>query len=180
MGISESGKLLWDYDMNPPTAFIPTPVIKGDYVFSVGGCRRGALLQQIAGQGGSVTVKEIYGPRVELGNKHGGVILLGDNLFGGAEDQAIIYCADLMTGEVKWKGRGSGKNSTSVISADGKLFIRFQNGSVALAKADADAEYKEISTFTTPGSGDSDKPSWAHPIIANGKLLLRKRCHPVL
>lgn len=175
MGFSESGELLWEYDVNPPTAFIPTPVIKDDYVFSVGGYGLGgALLQQIAGQDGSVTVKEIYEPKSELGNKHGGVILLGDNLFGGKEENAIIYCADLMTGEVKWEGRGSGKNSTSVISADGKLFIRFANGLVALAKADPNEEYKEISTFTTPGSGNSGQPSWAHPVIANGKLLLRE------
>ncbi len=174
MGISADGKLLWDYDMRPPTAFIPTPVIKGNYVFSVGGYKLGgALLQQIAGANGSVSVKEIYGPKVELGNKHGGVILLGDNLYGGAEDQNIVYCADLMTGEVMWKERVTGSNSTSLVSADGKLFIRSQNGVVALAKADP-TEFKEISSFTTPGSGESDKPSWAHPVIVNGKLLLRE------
>lgn len=174
MGIAEDGRLLWDYDMNPPTAFIPTPVIKDAYVFSVGGYKLGgALLQQIPGKDGSVSIKEIYGPQVELGNKHGGVILIGDYLYGGAEDQQIIYCAELMSGDVKWKGRGSGSNSASVIGADGKLYIRFQNGVMALAKADPSG-YKEISSFTVPGSGDSDKPSWAHPVIANGKLLLRE------
>jgi outer membrane protein assembly factor BamB len=175
MGISKDGTLLWDYDMKPPTAFIPSPVIKDNYVFSVGGYGLGgALLQQIPGADGSVAVKEIYGLKPELGNKHGGVILLGNKLYAGAEDKNIIYSADLLTGEVLWEEtRGSGSGSASVISADGKLYIRFQNGVVAMARAAAE-EYKEISSFTAPGSGDSNKPSWAHPVIVDGKLLLRE------
>ena len=174
MGIAENGKLLWEYDMPPPTAFIPTPVIQDDYVFSVAGYGLGgALLQQIPGANGEVTNKEIYGPKTALGNKHGGVILVDGRLYAGAEDQNIIYCAELLTGEVLWKKRGSGSNSTSVIAADGKLFVRFQNGTMALAKIDPQG-YEEISSFTTPGSGESDQPSWAHPVIANGKLLLRE------
>jgi outer membrane protein assembly factor BamB len=175
MGIdAESGQLLWSYDMAPPTAFIPTPVIKDDYVFSVAGYKLGgALLQQIPGPGGAVAVKEIYGVKTELGNKHGGVVRIGNYLYAGAEDQAIIYCADMMTGEVQWKERGSGSNSAAITAADGKLFVRYQNGVMALAKIDP-TSYSEISTFQTPGSGDSNKPSWAHPVVANGQLLLRE------
>ncbi len=175
MGVAaESGKLLWSYDMKAPTAFIPSPVIKGDYVFSVAGYNLGgALLQQVPGPGGSVSIKEIYGLKPELGNKHGGVILIGDQIYAGKEDKNAIYCADMMTGNVRWEERGSGSNSTSVISADGKLYLRYQNGVMAMAKVDPDG-FKEISSFTAPGSGDSDKPSWAHPVISNGKLLLRE------
>lgn len=174
LGVSEKGELLWEYDMNPPTAFIPTPIIQGDYVFSVGGYGLGgALLQQVPGANGKVAIKEIYGLKTALGNKHGGVILVDNRLYAGAEDNNIIYCADLLTGDVLWKKRGSGANSTSVIAGDGKLFVRFQNGVVALAKIDPQ-EYEEISAFTTPGSGASEQPSWAHPVIANGKLLLRE------
>lgn len=174
MGIGENGKLLWEYDMNPPTAFIPTPVIQDDYVFSVAGYGLGgALLQQILGDNGAVTIKEIYGPKTPLGNKHGGVILVDGRLYAGAESEHIIYCAELLTGEVLWKKRGSGSGSTAVIAGDGKLFVRFQDGTMALAKIDPQG-YEEICSFTTPGSGASHEPSWAHPVIANGKLLLRE------
>ncbi len=174
MGIAENGKLLWDYDVNPPTAFIPSPVIQGDYVFSVAGYKLGgALLQQVPGAGGAVSIKEVYGLKPVLGNKHGGVILVGDQLYAGIEDDAIIYCADLKTGDVRWKSRGSGSGSASVLAADGKLYVRFQNGVMSLAQLDPDG-YEEISSFTTPGSGDSTQPSWSHPVIANGKLLLRE------
>jgi outer membrane protein assembly factor BamB len=175
MGVdAKTGELLWTYDIQPPTAFIPSPVIKDDYVLTVAGYGTGgALLKQIAGADGKISIKEIYGLKTSLDNKHGGVILVGDYVYAGATDKEIVYCADLLTGEQKWRERGSGSGSTSVIAADGKLFMRYANGGVALAKLDP-ASFKEISSFTTPGSGDGNFPSWAHPVIANGKLLLRE------
>jgi outer membrane protein assembly factor BamB len=173
MGVdAETGKLLWSYDMEPPTAFIPTPVIQGDLVCAVAGYNSGGvLLQQVPTASGGVSIKEIYGLNRDLNNKHGGVILVDKHLYAGGKDKNIIYCADLMTGKVLWEERGSGTGSTSVISADGKLFIRFQNGVVALARADTRG-YKESGSFTAPGSGDM--PSWAHPVISDGKLYLRE------
>lgn len=171
---AETGEMLWDYDMNPPTAFIPTPVIHGDYVFTVAGYKLGgALLQQVAKPDGGVTIKEIYGPNTELANKHGGVILIDGKLYGGIEDSNALYCADLMTGEILWKSRGSGSKSISIVAADGKLFLRFENGTIALANVNP-GEFKEISSFEAPGSGDSTQPSWAHPVISDGKLLIRE------
>lgn len=175
MGVdAKTGELLWTYDIQAPTAFIPSPVIKDDYVLAVAGYNTGgALLQQIAGANGKISVKEIYGLKTSLDNKHGGVILVGDNLYAGVSDSNQVYCADLVTGNQKWRERGSGTGSTSVIAADGKLFVRYANGGMALAKIDPTG-FKEISSFTTPGSGGRDAPSWAHPVVANGKLLLRE------
>jgi outer membrane protein assembly factor BamB len=175
MGIdAKTGELLWDYDIPAPTAFIPSPVIKDDYVLTVAGYNTGgALLQQVAGADGKISVKEVYGLKKTLDNKHGGVIVVGDNIYGGVGDNNQVYCADLLSGEQKWRERGSGANSTSVIAADGKLFVRYANGVVAMAKLDPSG-FKEISYFKTPGSGDGNAPSWAHPVIANGKLLLRE------
>lgn len=175
MGIDPStGKLLWEYDMKPPTAFIPTPIISGDYVFSVAGYGLGAaLIKQELTASGSVSAQEIYGPNTSLGNKHGGVILLDGHIYGGREDKNVVYCAEMATGKVLWEERGAGQRSTSVISADGKLYVRYQDGTVAMAKATTEG-YSEISTFKTPGSGEKDQPSWAHPVISDGKLYLRE------
>ena len=41
-----------------------------------------------------------------------------------------------MTGEIKWKGRGPGKGSAVVIGGGDKLYIQFQDGELALVKAD--------------------------------------------
>jgi hypothetical protein len=76
-----------------------------------------------------------------------------------------------MTGKIAWKQRGSGKNSATVMAADGHVYIRYSNGTVSLVKADP-AEYREVSSFVVPGSGE--RPSWAHMVILDGLLYLRE------
>jgi outer membrane protein assembly factor BamB len=173
IGVSaKDGKVLWSYPIDKTTAVIPTPIVRGDLVFfSVGYGRGGALLQQIASPDG-VTVKEIYGLNTKLGNKHGGVILMGDYLYGDADDRGTPFCAELMTGDIKWNGRGPGKGSTVVIGGGDMLYMQFQDGELALVKPDPEA-YTVVSHFKIPGSGK--RPSWAHPTIADGKLYLRSQ-----
>jgi outer membrane protein assembly factor BamB len=174
MGIDpETGELLWDYEMSPPTAFIPTPIVKGNYVYSVAGYGLGAALLEQVPEGSGVSVKEIYGPKPELANKHGGVVEVDGKVYGGLEDRNVVVCADMMTGEVIWKERGSGSRSAAVAAADGKLYVRYQDGMMTLVDL-TPAGFSEISAFKTPNSGEGDKPSWAHPVISGGKLYLRE------
>lgn len=168
----KTGTLLWTYPIDKTTAVIPTPIVRDDLVFFSAGYKRGgALLRQKPGPGGTVTVEEVYGLKPELANKHGGVVLIGDYLYGGSDDQPIPFCAELATGKIVWKQRGSGKNSMAVAAADGHLYIRYADGTLALVKADP-AGYAEMAAFRVPGSGD--RPSWAHPVIADGRLYLRE------
>ena len=76
-----------------------------------------------------------------------------------------------MTGKILWKQRGSGKNSATVLAADGHVYIRYADGTVSLVKADPTA-YQEVGSFKVPGSGE--RPSWAHMVIVDGKLYLRE------
>lgn len=173
MGVRASdGKLLWTFDIEKTTAVIPTPIVEGDLVFFVAGYRRGgALLKQVPGADGEVAIETVYPLKQELGNKHGGVVLVGGYLYGDSEDRGIPYCADLMTGEVKWKSRGAGRDSASIAAADGHLYVHYADGTMALVKASPEA-FEEVGHFQVPGSGE--RPSWAHPVIVDGKLYLRE------
>jgi len=173
MGVrAQDGKLLWTYDIEKTTAVAPSPIIRGDLVFFTAGYGRGgALLKQLSGEDGAVTVEEIYPLARELANKHGGVVLVGDYLYGDSDDRGVPFCAELMTGKVLWKGRGSGRNSAAIVAADGHLYVRYADGMMTLVNADPDA-FKEVGAFETPGSGD--RPSWSHPVILDGKLYLRE------
>jgi hypothetical protein len=113
----------------------------------------------------------VYPLKPELANKHGGVVLLGDYLYGDSEDRGIVWCAELMTGAVKWKSRGPGKNSASVVAADDHLYVHYASGTMALVKASPDA-FEAVSHFEVPGSGE--RPSWSHPVILDGKLYVRE------
>jgi hypothetical protein len=59
-----------------------------------------------------------------------------------------------------------------VVAADGHLYVRFADGTLALAKADP-ADYVELATFKIPGS--EARPSWSHSVILDGRLYLREQ-----
>lgn len=171
---ADDGQLMWSYPIDQTTAVAPSPIIRDDLVFFAAGYGRGgALLRQVPEAGGKVGFKEIYGLKQALANKHGGIVLVGDYLYGDSDDKGIPFCAELMTGEVKWKERSEeGKNSAAFAAGDGRLYIRFANGRMVLAKADP-AAYEEVGSFAVPHSGE--RPSWAHPVILDGKLYLREQ-----
>ena len=170
---AQTGKFQWAYPIDQTTAVIPTPIVRGDLVFFSAGYKRGgALLQQVPGPDGGVTIKEIYGLKKELANKHGGIVLVGDHLYGDSDDAGIPFCAELMTGKIVWKKRGSGKGSATVTAADDHLYVRFADGTLALAKADP-ADYEELATFKIPGS--DARPSWSHSVILDGRLYIREQ-----
>jgi outer membrane protein assembly factor BamB len=185
MGVrAADGKLLWTFDIDQTTAVIPTPIVRDDLVFFVSGYGRGgALLKQVPdagsepgagggpGAGGEVAIEVVYPLETVLSNKHGGVVLLGDYLYGDSEDRGIVWCAELMTGKVLWKSRGAGHDSASIVAADGHLYIHYADGTMTLAKA-SPKSFEEVSHFEVPGSGE--RPSWSHPVILDGRLYVRE------
>ncbi|NND96664.1 MAG: PQQ-like beta-propeller repeat protein [Pirellulaceae bacterium] len=172
LGVRASdGELLWSYEIDKTTAVIPTPIVRDDLVFFTAGYNRGGALLRQSQTDSGVSATEIYPLNTKLQNKHGGVVLVGDFLYGDSGDSGVPFCAELMTGDIQWKSRGSGKKSASIVVADGHLYIRYANGTMALAKANPES-FDETGSFKIPGSGD--RPSWAHPVIVDGRLYLRE------
>ncbi len=175
MGVRASdGELMWTYDIDETTAVIPNPIVKDDLVFFTAGYGRGgALLRQVA-KGDGVEVEEVYGLNNKLQNKHGGVVMVDGHLYGDSGDKGMPFCADMMTGEVLWKERGSGKGSAAVTAADGHLYFVYQNSTVELLKANPKG-YERVGSFKLEGhDADDVRPTWAHPVIVNGRLYVRQ------
>ena len=172
VGISTDGKVLWTHEkLGGNTANVPTPIVIGDMIFSSIGYGRGASLMKLKADGLAVSAEEVYYQR-ELTNKHGGVIKVGDFVYGDTDDSGHPYCADLKTGKVAWKrkNQGVGGGSAAVTYADGRLYFHYQNGHTALVKALAN-DYEEVGGFTPP---KLNRESWAHPVISDGRLYLRE------
>ena len=170
----KDGKLLWGYDrVANGTANIPTPLIKGDFIFcSSGYGDGGSALLKISKQGNSLQPQEIYYmPANKTQNHHGGMILLGDYIYmGEGHNNGFPLCLKMADGTDGWRpGRGAGKESAAIAYADGHLYFRYQDGTMALVEANS-AAYKLKSSFKLPVN---DGPSWPHPVIAGGKLYLR-------
>ena len=58
----------------------------------------------------------------------------------------------------------------AVTYADGRLYLRSENGPMALVEATPDA-YRETGRFKQPRR--SNRRAWAHPVVAAGNLFLR-------
>lgn len=173
---AKDGKFLWRYNrIANGTANIPTPIVKGDHIFCSTGYGTGsALLKLVPTADGGTKAEEVYFlPGREFQNHHGGMILLGDHVYGGhGHNEGFPICVELKTGKVAWrKDRGPGTGSAAVVYADGHLYFRYQNGLMALIEATPEG-YHLKGTFKIPHGGG---PSWSHPVIHGGKLYLREQ-----
>ncbi|MDA0657632.1 MAG: PQQ-binding-like beta-propeller repeat protein [Planctomycetota bacterium] len=175
-----NGQILWTY--NPianDIANIPTPVVDNEYVFAANGYSAGSVLLKIIAERtpseseSPVKIEEVYTLTAsQFQNHHGGIVKVGDYLFGGhGNNNGLPTCLDFRSGSVLWKRRGPGVGSASVMYADGRLYLRYQNGVVALVEADHQG-FQVRGTLEIPGAGGD---SWAHPVVADGVLYLREQ-----
>jgi hypothetical protein len=100
-------------------------------------------------------------------NHHGGVVLVNGNLYGFSN--AILTCLQFDTGKVQWQDRSVGKGSLTY--ADGNLYLLGEGNIVGLAEANPSA-YIERGRFQI---ADQGWPSWAHPVVCDGKLYIRNQ-----
>ena len=163
-----TGKLLWRAERKGATAVITTPIYANNQVYVTSGYGVGCNAFKITKDAGGFKTEELYANK-NMANHHGGVILLGDYLYGFSDSKGWI-CQEFKSGDIKWNDKGVGKGSIGY--ADGHFYCRSEGGKgiVALIEATPDG-YKEAGRFEQPER--SAKNSWPHPVIANGRLYLR-------
>ncbi|MBT4691837.1 MAG: PQQ-binding-like beta-propeller repeat protein [Planctomycetaceae bacterium] len=171
----DDGRFLWGYnDISADIANIPTPIVRNNLVFAANGYNAGSVLLKLTSQDDNRTLAtEIYRLQGnQFQNHHGGVIAIGEYIFGGhGSNNGLPTCLNLSTGEILWKRRGPGVGSAAVIYVDNRFIFRYQNGVVALIKADESGFIIQGKLQIPDAGGDS----WSHPVVANGCLFLREQ-----
>jgi hypothetical protein len=172
-----TGRFLWGYNrIANNVANIPTPLIDGDHVFVSTGYGTGAALLKLVRSGDGVAAQEVYFlPPETFQNHHGNMILHDGHVYAGSgHNKGFPMSVKLADGKVAWGPvRNQGTGSAAVSFADGRLYLRYQNGLMVLAEA-TPQEYREKGSFKIPDVGN---PSWSHPVIAGGRLYLREQDH---
>lgn len=106
-------------------------------------------------------------------NHHGGVIQIGDHLYGHSDGPGWV-CQDFKSGAEVWASKALGKGAVS--AADGMLYcVEEGSGTVVLALASPKA-WEEKGRFKLDPQTTQRSPDgriWTHPVISNGKLYLR-------
>jgi len=165
---AKDGKVMWKSPWHGKTAVIPTPIYRDGHVYITSGYGAGCKLVKISSDNQPT---DVYSNKV-MKNHHGGVVLVGDHLYGHAD--AGWTCQDFKTGEEVWNHRGFGKGA--ITCADGMLYcLEEGSGTVALVEASPKG-WKEHGRFKLDPQSkirSSQGRIWTHPVISNGKLYLR-------
>jgi outer membrane protein assembly factor BamB len=172
---AETGRFLWGYNkVANHVANIPTPVVKGDWVFTSSGYGTGAAQLWLKKTEEGVAAEESYWLEADtMQNHHGGMVLHERHIYSGTgHNKGFPLSVDATSGKVAWGPvRNDGKGSAAVMYADGRLYYRYQSGLMVLVEATPEA-YREHGSFEIP---DVKQFSWAHPVIADAKLYLREQ-----
>jgi len=165
----KNGKVLWTSEFPGKTAVIPTPVFKDGQVFVAAGYGVGCQSVKI---GAGNQVEKLY-ENTNMVNHHGGVVLVGDHLYGYS-DKGGWTCMELKTGEVVWADKSAKKGA--IHYADGMLYLLEEDsGTVILIEASPKG-WNEKGRFVIEPQTTQRNPKgkvWTHPVVANGKLYLR-------
>jgi outer membrane protein assembly factor BamB len=174
---AKDGKLLWHF-LNPRyrVAVIPTPVVHDNYVYAVAGYRAGPVLLELTANGGHFQAQQLYDDAAQavMDNKHGGVVRVGDYVYGWSDKGNQWVCQELKTGKKVWGSKALGRGS--ITCADGCLYCYSEDkGTLVLVPASPDG-WKETGRFTIPRHTqrrEFNNNIWTHPVVANGRLYLR-------
>lgn len=169
---ANTGKLLWKYNRpaNQMGINCSTPIFQDGLIFAASAYGNGGGAVKLSkSSDGEIEADEVYfTPNMQ--NHHGGMIVKDGALYGanGGNGGGFLSCLDFKTGEVLWRERKAQKGGLAM--ADGLLYLRTEEGTILLIEPSRN-EYIELGRFEQPDR--TDKPAWAHPVIANGKLYIR-------
>lgn len=165
----KNGEVLWSSQFAGKVAVIPTPIVKDNLVYVTAGYGVGCKLVEI--DDGQAT--DVYDNKV-MKNHHGGVILIGDHVYGHT-DPGGWACQNLKTGEEVWRER-SALGKGAIAYADDRFYCLSEDeGEVVLIEPSTEG-WKEHGRFKLDPQTDQRKDAgkiWTHPVINDGKLYLR-------
>lgn len=161
------GQPLWGNEaLASANVVCSSPLLVKDYIFAAASYGTGGVLLRLAPNEQGGTQATVVNRTPDMKSHHGGMVAIGSYIYG-ADDQ-VLTCFNLETWKVAWKNRSVGK--CSLTCADGRLYVRGENGEVALVEA-TPTGYQETGRFKPPKS--SDNPAWSYPVVAAGRLFLR-------
>ncbi|MBN1816118.1 MAG: PQQ-binding-like beta-propeller repeat protein [Sedimentisphaerales bacterium] len=160
-----TGRTMWSNEFCANnTANCPDPAYADGYVFWANGYGKGGICLKLESNGTGIEAKEVYRTN-EMVCHHGGYVIRDGYIYGNHNNG--FSCLDLRTGKVRWNVRGPGKGS--LVYADGMLYLFGEsNGRAALATCNP-----QSCDITGELRVDGSGPSWAHPVVAGGRLYLR-------
>jgi outer membrane protein assembly factor BamB len=165
---ARTGKLLWRHAHAALAGQnVTMPVWRDGCVLVSSGHATGSRLLKLDADGRSI--KQVWAGE-DLDNCHGGIVLLGDHVYGSGcrLHKRGLVCVEFATGKTLWNEAAISK--LSLTWADGMLYALDADGKMMLMEVDPRG-CRIVSQFRIP---ESKKYSvFAHPVVCDGRLYVR-------
>lgn len=171
---TETGDLLWvhEQDNTPVEERRPgmgdthsnTVLFEDGFIYYAAGDGNCGVKLELAPDGSSI--REVWRLK-EFDSYMGGIVKIGDYLYGGNATKPNLMSVNAMTGE---PGMTLGVGSGALIAADGMLYYYTTRGDIMLITADPLNMEVKGKFKITKGSNEH----FAHPVINDGKLYMRR------
>jgi outer membrane protein assembly factor BamB len=163
----DKGTLLWEYpwstfsgiNVSQPISFTHNG---RNLIFISAGYGHGAAVFELTGSGNRFQAKTVW-ENQRMKNKFTSSVLHNGHIYG--LDESILASVNALTGEQNWKGGRYGYGQ--IMLAGDHLIVLTEDGDVALVNA-TPAGHQELARFSA-----IEGKTWNHPVIADGKLLVR-------
>ena len=166
LGINaETGEKLWSFAYNNMrNIHANTPIYSDNMLLCVSGYGKGSVMLRLTNGGRNV---EKVWENKEFDSKTGGVVKIGDYVYGSGDNHKYWFCLDWKTGKQTYRDRSIGVGA--VIAAEDMLYCYSERGEMTLVRATPE-KFNLVSKFQiTLGT----EQHWAHPVIYNGVLYVR-------
>jgi SAM-dependent methyltransferase len=165
----DDGRLLWQYHRRYNFANSYTPLIIEGGLLSPNGYNTGIARLKLTRQDKTVGAEEQYFRSTPLDPFEDSCMLVDGRLYA-FKAGGVVACIDAGDGKDLWTARGSGSGKVAGTYADGRLYLRWVNGTVALVEASPKA-YVEAGRFPLPEARNS--VGCTLPVVTGGRLYLR-------
>jgi outer membrane protein assembly factor BamB len=161
-----NGELLWSYPHENFRRIHPnTPLYSNNMLLCTSGYGKGSVMLRLTNGGRNV---EKVWESLDLETKTGGIVKIGNYVYGSGDNSKYWVCLDWNTGETKYKAAELGGTGVT-IAADGMLYCYSERGDMALVRPDP-AKFDIVSRFPITMGTDQH---WAHPVIYKGVMYVR-------
>jgi outer membrane protein assembly factor BamB len=163
----EDGKLLWkipystEYDQNAVT-----PVVYEQSVI-LSGYNKGIDRYRVEHDGDEWRIDDVWENK-EVSLYTSSPLLKGERLYGFSHRQkGQLFAIDITTGQLLWTSEGRLADSASLVRTGDVIWAITTQGA-AIVFRDSEKQFEQLARYKL-----SDSPSWAHPVVLAGGLLVK-------
>jgi outer membrane protein assembly factor BamB len=165
-----TGRELWRVNFDQGYSVVPRPVFADGMLYVCTGYDKPGLLaiRVDATSQGDVTQSHLAWRLDKFVPHNPSVIVVGKELYSVA-DNGVLSCLDAKTGKVHYQERCTGPSSSSILHADGKLYLLDERGQGVVVQTGT--RFKVLAT------NDLDERALASYAVVENDLLVRTAEH---